>query len=264
MAIFWTKKAYFTSSNFLAIKMYRQGHPAMGPDNTYIYMITEITKIVDSIYIIKLAPQGENMKYEAGQYCKLLTDNMFKAYSIACAMNENNTLEIHFRQTHKNKKALLTFSSGHFMKISGPYGAVVYTNQDSPSLFIAEGIAIAPFKAIFESQSFNRGTCNVHFVWILKRREEAYILERILELQKKRKHFTFEIVINIEMSENSINDIIYRNYKIIKGKNIYVAGSESLNIQIINMCTHFGIPINLIISDYKVCNEKVHSRLATL
>jgi CDP-4-dehydro-6-deoxyglucose reductase len=100
-------------------------------------------------------PESERMQYLAGQYVEfILEDGRRRAFSIANAPHDDETLEFHIRHIEGGEFTSHVFddmSEGEILRIEGPLGTF-FLREDSerPIIMLATGTGFGPIKGIIE------------------------------------------------------------------------------------------------------------------
>ena len=113
--------------------------------------ITKINDLTSDLRIVYITPESPFL-FKAGQYCMVSIDGLERPYSIACAPQENNVIELHVRNVGQMGQALCTnVKIGDTIEINGGFGTCTYKAQcKKPMLAIAGGTGLAPMKALVE------------------------------------------------------------------------------------------------------------------
>jgi NAD(P)H-flavin reductase/hemoglobin-like flavoprotein len=132
------------------------------------------------------------IEYEPGQYLSLETyyqPRLWRMYSPANAMREDNTLDFHIRAIGAGwvSSALVRkLKPGDMIRLAAPMGSMTLDRRSSRDLvFVAGGTGLAPIKALIEEVGrFNRNRW-VHVFFGVKDRDDLYDLEALTELASR-------------------------------------------------------------------------------
>lgn len=115
----------------------------------------------DVLRLMLRLPAVENFRFLPGQYLDVLADGgRRRSFSIASPPHDAARLELHVRHVPGG-----TFTGGLFaqqaagalLRIEGPIGQFVYTDDARPAIFIAGGTGFAPVKSMLR-HALERGT----------------------------------------------------------------------------------------------------------
>jgi len=109
----------------------------------------------DVVRLTLMSARGERMRRLAGQYLDvLLPDGRRRAFSIANAPHEGDTIELHVRRVAGGDFTSHVFDdmqNGAMLRVEGPLGTFVpREDSERPMLMIAGGTGFAPMKALIE------------------------------------------------------------------------------------------------------------------
>lgn len=115
-------------------------------------------------------PSTEKLQFLAGQYIEfLLKDGKRRAFSLANAPHDDDTLQLHIRAVANGEFTQYVFNDlkeKAIMRIEAPFGSF-YLREDSkkPIIFVVGGTGFAPVKGMIEHMLYN----NIHREVILYR-----------------------------------------------------------------------------------------------
>lgn len=122
--------------------------------------IASIVRPVADVAIVRLQlPAGERLQYLAGQYIELvLRDGARRSYSMACAPEDAEQLEVHVRHMPGGRFTDALFGATQpalkerdILRLEGPMGTFFLREDRScPIVLLASGTGFAPIKAIVE------------------------------------------------------------------------------------------------------------------
>ena len=109
----------------------------------------------DVVRLTLLTARGERLRRLAGQYLDaLLPDGRRRAFSIANAPHEGDSIELHVRHVAGGGFTSYVFDemdTGALLRVEGPLGTFVpREDSERPMLMIAGGTGFAPIKALIE------------------------------------------------------------------------------------------------------------------
>ena len=141
--------------------------------------VSEISYLADDVVRLMLQlPAVETFNFRAGQWVYfVLKDGRKRAFSIANAPNEQNTLELQIRHAIGGVFTDYVFNQlevGALLQIEGPHGTFYFQQDERPILLVAGGTGFAPIKGIFEEmieQGVNRP---IHLFWGSRAKKDLY------------------------------------------------------------------------------------------
>jgi len=109
----------------------------------------------DVVRLTLLTARGERLRRLAGQYLDaLLPDGRRRAFSIANAPHEGDSIELHVRRVAGGGFTSYVFDEmdvGAMLRVEGPLGTfVAREDSERPMLMVAGGTGFAPIKALVE------------------------------------------------------------------------------------------------------------------
>ena len=125
-------------------------------------------------------PESERMQYLAGQYVDfILNDGRRRAFSIANAPHDDETLEFHIRHIEGGEFTSHVFddmSDGEILRIEGPLGTF-FLREDSerPIIMLATGTGFGPVKAIIEHAIAEHSHRRIYIYWGARSEEGLYM-----------------------------------------------------------------------------------------
>ncbi|HHH39270.1 MAG TPA: CDP-6-deoxy-delta-3,4-glucoseen reductase [Sedimenticola sp.] len=140
-------------------------------------------------------PESQRLQFLAGQYLDfLLEDGRRRAFSIANAPHDDETIELHIRHVPGGEFTEYVFDrmqEGDILRIEAPLGGF-YLREDSkrPLILMAGGTGFAPLKGMIE-HAFHIGFDNpMHLFWGVRSEADLYLAD--LPRQWAREHPGFQ------------------------------------------------------------------------
>lgn len=160
--------------------------------------LTLISKVKESddVYTF-LFEKGDHINWQAGQH-GLFTiihkkiKNGIRPFTIASSPTENE-IKITTRigaNPSEFKKALLALEEGSKIRMSGPVGSF-YLKDDRPTLFIAGGIGVTPFRAMIKQMETDGSHASRQVKLLYLDSENTHLYKE--ELDEIVKHSSIEI-----------------------------------------------------------------------
>jgi len=207
-------------------------------------LFLESYKETDGVYTF-LFEKEKDLTWKAGQYglfsiTHKKVKNATKPFSIA-SVPEEQVVKITTRisdQPSEFKKALLELKQGMSMSMGGPVGSF-YPTDTSPSLFIAGGIGITPFRAILKQLEAEKNTTEKQIHLIYMDSEKSYLYKDELDGIASGT----SIRITYVDSRNDLNEEIDKFIALYNDKATYfIAGAKSMVDSISTYVQNHKIP----------------------
>ena len=138
----------------------------------YILQFEDVTHDI-RIVTIQMR-KDKKFVYMAGQYVQIHMDGCDpRMFSIANAPRDNNTIDIHVRNSGQNisDKLCSNIKQGETINVSPAQGFLRFIESSNPIVFLAGGTGITPFLAILEDNP----TKNAHVYWGMSHEDDFYI-----------------------------------------------------------------------------------------
>ncbi len=146
-------------------------------------------------------PENQRLLFLAGQYLDfLLEDDRRRAFSIANAPHDDETIELHIRYVQGGEFTEHVFDgmkAGDILRIQAPLGGF-YLREDSsrPLILMAGGTGFAPLKGIIE-HAFHIGIDNpMHLYWGVRSERDLYLAELPRQWAEEHAGFQFTPVLS--------------------------------------------------------------------
>jgi Na+-transporting NADH:ubiquinone oxidoreductase subunit F len=166
--------------------------------------------IVDYTYDIKqfrlTLPEGQEMKYTAGQYVQVLApqyersaEEVYRAYSISSDPAEKKAIELIIRRVPDGICTTYFFDylkKDDSVSINGPYGHFYLRNTEAPIIFIAGGSGIAPIKCILHHMQNETNSRKAIFFFGVRTTKDLFLVEEMKAFESKLNDFKFVPVLS--------------------------------------------------------------------
>ncbi len=125
-------------------------------------------------------PESERLQYLAGQYVEfILNDGRRRAFSIANAPHDDETLEFHIRHIEGGEFTSHVFdemNEGEILRIEGPLGTF-FLREDSerPIIMLATGTGFGPVKGIIEHAIAEHSHRRIYLYWGARTKDGLYM-----------------------------------------------------------------------------------------
>jgi len=228
-------KAFPTSDLSLFVREAATGQEM--PVRTLEVEVSRMEQLSADVVRLYLAlPEGESLRYLAGQYLDiLLPDGRKRAFSIASPPHNQGSLELHLRHIAGGVFTDHVFGDmgvGERLKIEGPRGQFyLREGADRPILFVAGGTGFAPIKAIIE-HAFEEGCQRpMHLYWGARDQSDLYLHGLAEEWAASHANFSYTPVLSMPAEGGGwqgrtgfVHEAVLFDYADLSGYDIYMAG----------------------------------------
>ncbi len=229
--------------------------------------VASITQLTHDIKGLKLTlPEGESIKFKAGQYVQLHTkpyakvkESVFRAYSIASVPSEQTAVELIVRRvpdgvcTNFVHEAL---NEGDTVTISGPFGEFYLRGDCTELVMIAGGSGLAPIRSIILHVLEKELDLNIHFFFGAVTKKDLYYLDEMGELADKHENFHFVPALSApepsdewEGETGLITEVVDRYVENADDKEAYLCGSPGMINACLNVLGKKGFKEDVIFFD---------------
>ncbi|TFL08858.1 CDP-6-deoxy-delta-3,4-glucoseen reductase [Pusillimonas caeni] len=220
-------------------------------------------------------PPSEPFRYYAGQYIEfILKDGSRRSYSMACAPNEKNLVELHLRHMPGGVFTDHVFGAGEtqmklreILRVEGPLGSFfLREDSDKPVVFLASGTGFAPIKAIVE-QMIAQGTQRPAVLyWGGRRPRDLYMHDKAQEWARTLPGFSYVPVVSEAQAEDGwtgragfVHQAVMQDLPDLSGHQVYACGApimvESARRDFTQLC---GLPDEAFFADAFTSQADVH------
>ena len=193
----------------------------------------------DLIRLTVSLPNGENIRFRAGQYINvILDDGQRRAYSFASAPDQNAAIELHVGLVPGGRFTGHVFNEmkvGDTLRFEGPLGQFTLQESELPILFVAGATGFAPVKSIVED-AFNRGLRRPMWLyWGVRRRDNLYLAALAEQWQAEHDNFHFVPVLSDADPQDDwqgrqglVHEAMLKDFPDMRGYEIYLCGSVKM------------------------------------
>ncbi|MBN2878490.1 MAG: 2Fe-2S iron-sulfur cluster binding domain-containing protein [Clostridia bacterium] len=225
----------------------------------YITTIEKIEQLTHDIKGLRLnLPEGETIKFKAGQYMQLYTkpygkikESVYRAYSIANAPSDNTAIELIIRQVPDGICTTYVhtqLSENDNVKINGPYGDFYLRGNCDEIIMIAGGSGMAPIKSIILDVLEKGIDIKMNFFFGAVTKRDLYNLDYFENLAANHANFRFIPALSKPAPEDNwkgevglITDVVARNIDDGSKMEGYLCGSPGMIKACINVLNTKGI-----------------------
>lgn len=192
----------------------------------------------DVALLTLLSARGERMRRLPGQYLDvLLDDGKRRAFSIANAPHDDDTLELHVRRVAGGGFTSWVFDEmavGALLHVEGPLGTFVpREDSERPILMVAGGTGFAPVKALIEHFLHLGSLRPISLYWGARAAADLYL--RALPERWARDAASFHFVPVIADAEHAagmrvslVHEAVLEDHPDLSGFDVYMSGPPAL------------------------------------
>lgn len=153
-------------------------------------------------------PANERLQFLPGQYVEfLMKDGSRRAFSLANAPHDDQTLELHLRLIPGGKFTEYVFHEmpeKAILRFEGPLGTFTLREESTkPMLFVAGGTGFAPIKGIIEHAFHHHIQRDMVLYWGALARQDLYLPQLPDQWAAEHKHFRFIPVLSNPRPEDA-------------------------------------------------------------
>ncbi len=230
-----------TPRSDVAIEVIRaDGHKPASAVRSYQGHVDTLERLSqDLIRLTVSLPDGEHIRFKAGQYINIiLDDGQRRAYSFANAPADSETIELHVGLVPGGRFTGHVFTDmkvGDTLRFEGPLGRFTLHESELPILFVAGATGFAPVKSIVED-AFNRGLRRPMWLyWGVRRRDNLYLAALAEQWQRDHDNFHFVPVLSEATAADDwtgrqglVHEAMLADFPDMRGYEIYVCGSVKM------------------------------------
>lgn len=209
------------------------------PRRVFGVVVAEKTRLGEDIVrlVLRTAP-GDRMRRLAGQYLDvLLDDGRRRAFSIANAPHEDDTIELHVRRVAGGGFTATVFDTidvGTHLRVEGPLGTFVpREDSERPILLMAGGSGFAPIKALIEHFVELGARRPMMLYWGAREPADLYLRELPERWAREVPHFRFVPVISGEDVDRAVrrglvHEELLRDHPDLSAFDLYMSGPPAM------------------------------------
>ena len=206
----------------------------------YTATIVAMSKATADVMIVKLAVEGEPIRFYAGQYINVvLDDGAQRSFSFATAPHENSVIELQIRRIPGGRFTTHVFEGmkvGDKVRFEGPLGSFFLREDSSkPIIFVAGATGFAPVKSMLE-HAFHVGTKRkMVLYWGVRTLADLYLPDLPQQWAREHPNFAFVPVLSEPGPEDRwtgrtglVHEAILADFPDLAGHQIYACGSAKM------------------------------------
>jgi CDP-4-dehydro-6-deoxyglucose reductase len=206
----------------------------------YAAKVVAMTRATGDVMIVKLAVDGEPIRFYAGQYINIiLPDGEQRSFSFATAPHAGDAIELQIRLIPGGRFTTHVFEAmkvGDALRFEGPLGSF-FLREDSekPIIFVAGATGFAPVKSMVE-HAFATGMKRKMFLyWGVRSLADLYLPDLPRQWAAEHPNFTFVPVLSAPRPEDGwtgrtglVHEAILADFPNLAGHQIYACGSAKM------------------------------------
>lgn len=211
------------------------------PIRTMPCRVQAISRAAPDVMVLQLKlPANERLQFLAGQYIEfLLKDGKRRAFSIANAPHDDQSLELHVRLVPGGSFTHHVFDGmkeKEILRFEGPHGSF-YLREDSakPIVFVAGGTGFAPIKGVIEHALHVQCTRPMTLFWGARRPVDLYMNDLALQWAREHPHFRYVPVVSDAQPEDHwsgatglVHQQVMADFPDLSGHQVYVCGAPAM------------------------------------
>ncbi|HHT44810.1 MAG TPA: 2Fe-2S iron-sulfur cluster binding domain-containing protein [Fastidiosipila sp.] len=214
----------------------------------FIGTVEQLDNLTHDIKLLRIKlPEGETIKFKAGQFVQLYTkpygkikETVFRAYSIASPPSDNTHVDLIIRlvpggiATGYVHEALKV---GDEIRISGPYGDFFLRGDEGINelVMIAGGSGLAPIRSLLYDIAEKGLDYRIRFYFGAVAKRDLYAEEEMAKLEAEYPNFKFVPALSSPAAEDEwdgdtgrITEVVDRYVENADGKEAYLCGSPGM------------------------------------
>jgi len=227
--------------------------------------VASLKKLSDDVMQMKLSlPANEQLKFHAGQYIEfILADKSRRAFSLANAPTNNETLELHLRLVEGGKfteHVFFQMKEKAIVRIEGPFGTFSISEKSNrPLILVAGGTGFAPIKSMVEQLIQQGDSRPVHLYWGVQSQADLYLNEVAQAWHDKYDTLDYKPVLSKPSSADEkenwqgrtgfVYEAVVNDFDSLAGFDVYMAGPPAMINASKKAFIEKGLPEDQLFSD---------------
>ncbi len=231
--------------------------------------ITTIEKIDELTHDIRglrfRLPEGENIKFKAGQYMQLVAppyneirESTSRAYSISSPPSQAGSVELVIRLVPEGIVTTYVFEHlqpGHTARLVGPFGDFYLRQSRREIIFIAGGSGLAPIRSLVLDMIDRKITDRkATFFFGARTTSDLYYVDDFKALAREHDWFDYVPILSADSSDHGyrnglVTDAVAEDYPDLDNHEAYLCGSPGMIDACEKVLTGKGMPADMIFYD---------------
>ncbi|MCW8918171.1 MAG: CDP-6-deoxy-delta-3,4-glucoseen reductase [Gammaproteobacteria bacterium] len=172
-----------SATSDLTVEIKEVGEVEQIPVRNMVTKVARMERLNDEVMSLHLTlPEGQRLQFLAGQYVEfILKDGRRRAFSIANAPHNDQTLEFHIRHIEGGAFTTHLFDEttvGEILRIEGPLGSFFLREEsERPIIMLATGTGFGPVKGIIEHAIAEHSHRRIYLYWGARTQAGLYMHE---------------------------------------------------------------------------------------
>ncbi len=228
-----------TAASDLTVEIKEVGAVEEIPVKTMPTKVASMERLNDEVMSLHLTlPETERLQYLAGQYVEfILEDGRRRAFSIANAPHDDETLEFHIRHIQGGEFTSHVFddmSKGEILRIEGPLGTF-FLREDSerPIIMLATGTGFGPVKGIIEHVIAEHSHRRIYIYWGARTEDGLYMHELAKKWDSENANIEYRPVLsrpgdNWDGRKGYVQDAVLADFDDLSEFEMYACGHPQM------------------------------------
>ncbi|MBD3330049.1 hypothetical protein GF354_00795 [Candidatus Peregrinibacteria bacterium] len=210
--------------------------------------LIERKNLTENIFELKFSSE-KTLNFTPGQFINIKIEDAknfpcFRAYSISSMIDEKTfELCIKIIPNGRGSNWLKNIELNSEINFLGPYGKLIFKNNNSSHIFIATSVGVAPFKSIIEHELNNNSKNNIELIMGVRFEKDIFYMNEFNSLADSNSNFKFTLTISRpEKLWKGAKGRVNKHIKINKNTQYYVCGSKAVVNDVVRWIKEKGIP----------------------
>lgn len=217
--------------------------------------VFRITQAASDVTVLQLRlAAGVRVKFKAGQYLQvLLADGQRRAFSMASAPHESDSVQLHIRQVpngHFSAGILPTLKVGDMLSLELPHGDFwLREDSDRPLVLVAGGTGFAPIQSIINHMVRQKLQRDITLYWGSRQAEGLYAAEQIAKWEKTLPALRYVPVLSDEPGDSGwtgrrglVHEAVLADHADLSSSEVYACGAPPMVAALRQACATRGLP----------------------
>jgi len=205
-------------------------------------------------------PASQSLKFLAGQYVEvLLRDGKRRAFSVANAPSEDQSLELHIRHVpggHFTTHVFDEMKERALLRIEAPLGTFYIRESERPLILVGGGTGFAPLKGIMEDLMAQGLDRPVHIYWGVRSKADLYMDDLPRGWAQRYDNVSYVPVLPDPQTEDAwegrtgwVHDAVAEDFADLSAYDVYMSGPPPMIVAAQNAFREQGLPAEQLYSD---------------
>lgn len=199
--------------------------------------VQTLARVADDVIVMSLKlPVNERLQFLPGQYIEFMLKNgQRRAFSIANAPHDDETLQLHIRRIPDGEftgHVFTTMKEKDILRFQGPYGSFFLREESTkPVILLAGGTGFAPIKSMVEHAIHNRIERPMTIYWGARNKDGLYLRHLPEGWAKDHAHIGYVPVLSEEVWEGRcglVHHAVLEDQPDLSGFQVYACGAPAM------------------------------------